>query len=107
MKKAAKKLDSLIVKTLTLVCEEAKLEIHGFAWITHFVDYKDFPASLRIICVFESQADLEHARHSGQSLDLIDTLFKALFNNNIAINAPNKTITFDTEESGASKRLLG
>lgn len=106
LKKVNKKLDSIVVTSLTKVCEQAKEDIHGFAWVTHTADYKNFPASLLITCVFDTQHNLANAQNSGQQLALMNNIFEKLRDNKIVINDPNKTIRFDTEDSGAAKRLL-
>lgn len=106
MKKAIKKFEATIEKSLNLVCEQAKVDIHGFVWITHTADFNNFPTSLRIICVFDTQKSLELAQKSGQKIQLIDNIFEQLLLNKIMIDSPTKTIGFDTEESGAEKRLI-
>jgi hypothetical protein len=92
MKRATKKLDATVVKALKLVCEQAKADIHGFAWITHTADFDNFLSSLRIVCVFDTQGSLDHAHKTGQKNALINHIFDELLL---------------TEEAGAEKRLLG
>lgn len=50
-----------LVRTLTRACETAKYEIDGFVWLTHEVDYQQFPQSLRVIWMFDSEASLQLA----------------------------------------------
>ena len=52
MRKNDKKLDNAIRVKLTEVCEYALDHTDGFLWLTHTVDYKKFPSSLLVRCVF-------------------------------------------------------
>lgn len=54
MTKTEKKLDATIIRQLTLACEEAKPLTQGFEWLTHEVNFKKFPQSLSITCMFDS-----------------------------------------------------
>ena len=49
-----------LVKSLTEACEKAKGQINGFVWLTHVVDYTAFPASLKIVWVFDTQVSRRH-----------------------------------------------
>ena len=42
-----------IIRSLTEVCEDAKVEHEGFVWLTHEVNYQRFPQSLVVILVFD------------------------------------------------------
>jgi len=54
MKKTDKKMDNHIRRVLTDVCETSLTDISGFAWLTHTVNYAQFPQSLKVICVFDT-----------------------------------------------------
>ena len=54
MTKTEKKLEATIIKQLTSACKEAKPIAQGFEWLTHEVDYKRFPKSLLITCMFDT-----------------------------------------------------
>ena len=54
MKKTDKKMDNHIRRVLTDVCETSLKDINGFAWLTHTVNYAQFPQSLKVICVFDT-----------------------------------------------------
>jgi len=49
MRKTDKKLDNQLIKLLTEVCETALEDFSGFQWLTHIVDYSNFPKSLKVI----------------------------------------------------------
>ena len=58
MKKTDKKIDNAICQTLTQLCEIQLKKIDGFQWITHAVNYKQFPNSLQVTCIFDSETSL-------------------------------------------------
>ena len=99
MKKTDKKIDNQICKALTNVCETAKLDVQGFQWLTHRVDYNQFPDSLSVICMFGTNAELEQARQEKQD-QLIYNLIKIELEH-IDINLKNisRHISFDTEQA--------
>ncbi|MFT5282050.1 MAG: hypothetical protein ACI94Z_000877, partial [Yoonia sp.] len=45
MNKTVKKLEGNLVRALTSACEQAKVEVSGFEWLTHTTDYSNFPNS--------------------------------------------------------------
>ncbi len=69
MTKTDIKLDKRICQALTLACEAAKIQLPGFQWLNHHINYRQFPESLKIICVFDSHETLQQARqHNKQKL---------------------------------------
>lgn len=83
---------------LTDVCETALKNGNGFLWLTHLVNYSNFPKSLKVICVFDTNDNLTKFinSHNHQKLNaLISTSFFE-----IGINFKNIThhVSFDTEE---------
>jgi len=56
MRKNDKKLDNSIRIQLTEVCDYALDHTQGFLWLTHTVDYKRFPNSLAVRCVFTANS---------------------------------------------------
>ena len=46
-----------LIAALTDACEIAKAEIPGFEWLTHTVDYRAFPQSLRVIWVVRQRRE--------------------------------------------------
>ena len=59
------RIERRLIAALTDACEIAKAEITGFEWLTHTVDYRAFPQSLRVIWVFDSVASKAHALATG------------------------------------------
>ena len=58
MRKTDRKLENTLIAALTKVCEAALEEFDGFQWLTHFANYSDFPDSLTIVCVFDTNENL-------------------------------------------------
>lgn len=101
MKKSDKKQDNRLRHQLTRVCEDA-LETHpGFRWLTHTVNYQRFPQSLSIICVFESEDDIEQLYLHQQEQPLLRAIKTALANENIHLKHPHRHIRFDSESACA------
>ena len=67
MTKTEKKIEATIVAQLTLACKEAKTCTQGFEWLTHEVNFKSFPKSLLITCIFD---DWNHATDNENQLAL-------------------------------------
>ena len=99
MKKSDKKLERSLCASLTDVCEIALDSVVGFAWITHLVNYKQFPQSLRIICIFNTQDDVQQAISSKQDIFLHSLIQEKLSAEGITLNSLNKHIRLDSEEA--------
>ena len=99
MKKTDKTLESTIVTLLTKVCEQSLKSIDGFQWLTHWVNYKDFPRSLTVICVFETKDHVSKLLNSASHDDLLNLIIEAL--KSAAIELPNaqQQIQLDSEEA--------
>ena len=59
------RIERRLIAALTDACEIAKAEIPGFDWLTHTVDYRAFPQSLRVIWVFDTRASKDQALAAG------------------------------------------
>lgn len=53
MRKTDKKRDNDIIRALTEVCEQAKNEHPGFAWLTHEANHQKLVATLQVTLVFD------------------------------------------------------
>ena len=97
MTKTQKKLDNKIVKVLTQVCERAKVEVDGFEWLTHIIEYTKFPDSLCVVCVFSSDEALATAKANDQQSLLSDLIVKELAQIQVSISA-KRNIRFNSED---------
>ncbi len=97
MTKTDKKRDKQICQALTLACEAVKQQLPEFQWLTHDVNYRQFPESLKIRCFFESKETLELAlQHNKQQL-IIAVIEKELAAIGIHFKKIERHIFFDSE----------
>ena len=91
-------IERTLAATLTDACEAGKAEIVGFEWLTHDVDYQRFPASLRVIWVFASQAEQDAAIAKGQEHLMQALTAAALQAAEIALDNPAAHVRLDNEQ---------
>jgi hypothetical protein len=91
-------IERLLVATLTEACETAKAEMVGFAWLTHEVDYAEFPSSLRVVWVFDTQAQKDQAMASGQGGRMVELTAQALTEAQVPVSPVSAHVQFDSEE---------
>jgi hypothetical protein len=99
MKKTDKTLENTLVTLLTRVCEQSLKSLDGFQWLTHLVNYKDFPRSLSIICVFDRQEQVSRLLDSPNHQCLVSMIVEQLSTAGIKLPNPQKQIRFDSEEA--------
>jgi hypothetical protein len=98
MRKTDKKIDNQLRIALTKVCETALKEFTGFQWLTHLVNYANFPKTLRIVCVFDTNENLSAFKADNSNNALCKLIQEKL--NEIGINLKNigSHIAYDTQE---------
>lgn len=94
MRKTDKKIDNSIREVLTEVCDVAQVEFDGFEWLTHFVQYDRFPASLSVVCIFDSNENLLKADQAS----VCSLIQQKLASIDIKLKDIRKHVRFDTEE---------
>ena len=99
MKKHEKKIEKVLREGLTEVCETALDEVQGFKWITHLADYNDFPSSLSVVCVFDTNDDLSGALNARKDDYLCSLIKEMLSAVDIHIKAIRRHVKFDTEKA--------
>ncbi|MGL6244469.1 hypothetical protein [Pseudomonas sp.] len=87
-----------LIATLTDACETAKAQIVGFEWLTHEVDYDQFPSSLRIVWVFDTRANKDQALASGQGERMVELTAIALSEADVPLSPVSAHVLFDSEE---------
>jgi len=99
MRKTDKKIDNQLRAVLTSVCQTALEEIDGFVWLTHIVNYANFPKSLKVVCVFENNDQLS-AFIETDSRRFLEMLMQNKLSE-IAINIKKIGVhlVYDTEEN--------
>lgn len=101
MKKTEKKTEKAIVNALNVVCECLKNKSDGFSWLTHFVDYGNFPDSLKLVFVFDTKTNLECAKNVAQFSSIYELVDAAFKREGIHVEDIDKVMFFDAEENGA------
>ena len=99
MRKSDKKVENQLREVLTDVCEAALKDFTGFRWLTHLVNYTDFPKSLRVICVFDTNDNLSSFMDSNNSRELSHLIQKKFFEIGINLKSITNHIAYDTEEN--------
>ncbi|WP_394130559.1 Fis family transcriptional regulator [Shewanella maritima] len=97
MRKTDKKQDNILRETLTQACHWALDNVDNFQWLTHKVKYTNFPASLVIVCVFDTQTHLNQFIQSSAKQALINQIQSKLSENGIELKNIAKHIQFDSE----------
>lgn len=95
MKKTDRKIENALREALTEACDLALEKYEGFMWLTHFVNYQNFPRSLSIVCVFETNE--QHLKSNDDELRQI--IKDKLMSIGININDIRQHVSFDTEEN--------
>lgn len=92
--KTQKKTEANIVRVLNQVCDISLNDVSGFRWLTHQVDYTNFPASLLVTCVFETDEELLE----GESQEVLKKRIQAgLLSVGIRFKSINQQVVFDSE----------
>jgi len=99
MKKSDKKIENSLRLALKEVCEIALDEVVGFKWLTHLVDYSRFPASLSVVCVFDTQHDLSSALGAHKDDYLYRLINDKLSAAGVQLKNIRQHVRFDTEEA--------
>lgn len=99
MRKTDKKIDNQLRLVLTDVCETALKEIDGFQWLTHVVNYTNFPKSLKVVCIFDTNESLSIFMSQDKRKDLESLIQIKLAD--LAVNLKKVTdhISYNTEEN--------
>ena len=95
MRKTDKKTENSLRQALTEACEAALEKYEGFQWLTHFVNYSDFSASLSIVCVYDTNAHLAKTDKEGMRVLIKEKLASI----GIMMKDCRQQVRFDTEES--------
>jgi hypothetical protein len=99
LSKTNQKIDNNICKALTIACESSLHDITGFVWLTHRANYTNFPASLVITCVFETEDEVLAMKGLKHDEKLRSVIQKELLKAGIVVKNITKQVRFDSEES--------
>jgi hypothetical protein len=87
-----------LVVSLTQACETGKSELVGFCWLTHRVDYQQFPSSLMVVWIFDTQANRDKALENGQGERMLELTAEAFSQADICVSPVSAYLDFDSEE---------
>ncbi|EAS45104.1 Fis family transcriptional regulator [Photobacterium profundum] len=99
MRKTDKKIDNAIRNELIEVCDIALISVDGFQWLTHEVNYDRFPASLKVVCVFNTDAQLLALKQQEQDVFLRNLIKTHLNKVNVVLKDVRGQVQFDSEEA--------
>ena len=101
MKKSSKKLDNILRKGLTDICEYTLKGIDGFQWLTHLVDYERFPESLKIVLIFDKPHQVSRFHNSSERAIVEDNIAKLMQQHQI--KSLSQLIFYDNESDCAAQ----
>ena len=99
LSKTNQKIDNHVCKALTIACESSLHDVAGFVWLTHRANYTNFPASLVITCVFNTDEEIEAMKALKQDETMMATIQKQLLKVGVVVKNIKKSVRFDSEEA--------
>jgi glycosyltransferase A (GT-A) superfamily protein (DUF2064 family) len=96
-KRELARIERQLITTLTDACETAKAEIKGFIWLTHTADLNALAQTLKVIWVFETQADRTRAQIDAKAR-IFELMAIALNAANINLTPSDRNVRFDSEQ---------
>lgn len=99
MRKSDKKIDNQIIKVLTEVCQSTLENTEDFEWLTHTVNFQNFPESLKIVCVFDTNIKLANYLKSANSMRLATLIANSLADIGVELKDAKNQIELDSEEN--------
>ena len=99
LNKTTQKLDNNVCKALTIACESSLHDVTGFCWLTHRANYTNFPASLIVTCVFNTDAEVTTMKSDKLDDVLRQTIQKQLLKVGIVLKSVRQNVHFDSEEA--------
>jgi hypothetical protein len=103
LSKTNQKIDNNVCKALTIACESSLHDVAGFVWLTHRANYTNFPASLVITCVFNTEEEIEAMKALQQDDTMMATIQKQLLKVGVVVKNIKKSVHFDSEQACQAK----
>ena len=103
LSKTNQKIDNNVCKALTIACESSLHEVAGFMWLTHRANYTNFPASLVVTCVFNTEADVAAMKAEQQDDVLRASIQKQLLKVGVVVKNIKQCVRFDSEQACLSQ----
>ncbi|MEI6895787.1 MAG: Fis family transcriptional regulator [Colwellia sp.] len=99
LSKTNQKIDNNLCHALTIVCESSLHAVAGFVWLTHRANYTNFPASLVITCVFNTDEEIEVMKAQQQDALLCLSIQRQLLKIGVVVKNIKQCVRFDSEEA--------
>ncbi|ALO36293.1 Fis family transcriptional regulator [Colwellia sp. MT41] len=99
LSKTNQKIDNNVCKALTVACESSLHDVAGFVWLTHRANYTNFPASLVITCVFNTDEEVAAMKAEQQDEVLRLSIQKQLLKVGVVVKNIKQSVHFDSEEA--------
>ena len=97
MKKTHKKIDNQLRQALTSACEEIKDTFEKFSWLTHEVNFDNYPQSLQVHCYFVNYDSMLECTEQRLDNDIGNIIKSHLEKIKIVNFSPSKQVYFDIE----------
>lgn len=97
--KTQKKTDNNIRLALTDAREELLEATPGLQRLTHQANYSNFPASLLITCVFNTNESQQQACQNGHSVKMQKLIQAKLLKIGVKLKAAKRQVIFESEET--------
>ena len=101
MRKTDKKLDNQLRITLTDICEDMLKHVDEFQWLTHFANYSNFPKSLKVVFIFETNKGLDRFQSERAKGVVLAQVGEKLSDIGVKLKNIENHVAFDTEENCA------
>jgi hypothetical protein len=99
LSKTNQKIDNNVCKALTIACESSLHEVAGFAWLTHRANYTNFPGSLVVTCVFNTDEEITAMKALQQDELLRAAIQKQLLKIGVVVKNIKHCVRFDSEQA--------
>jgi len=99
LSKTNQKIDNNVCKALTIACESSLHEVAGFVWLTHRANYTNFPASLVVTCVFNTDEEVSAMKALQQDEFLRLSIQKQLVKVGVVVKNIKQCVRFDSEQA--------
>ena len=99
LSKTNQKIDNNICKALTIACESSLHEVAGFLWLSHRANYTNFPGSLVVTCVFNTDEEVATMKAAQQDELLRAAIQKQLLKIGVVVKNIKQCVRFDSEQA--------
>ncbi|MGI5310626.1 hypothetical protein [Rheinheimera sp. WS51] len=90
--KTCRKIDGYTQKAVAIVEKQAKADIAGFQSLSYSASFNNFPASLRVTCLFTDDNALAAAKAAGAELQLQKSVHKQMFKVGFVLKEPRYNV---------------